>query len=313
MDVVDLHCDLLAYLAKDPTRGPLDPAPRCSALQQRGGNVTLQTYAIFSETAPHSLSYGLKQLDLFLSLPHQYPTFFNSQNSLVAFENGSTFCLEKEPIEDVFKRLELILAKVHPLYIGLTWNEENRFGGGCGSWSQCGLKEDGKGLLTFLSGRNIAIDFSHASDLLARDILNFIDANNLDFSLLASHSNFRTVHPQKRNLPDDIASEIIQRKGVIGLVLYGKFLGTVENLYRQIEFGFKLGGTSSLAFGADFFCLDDMSHQIKNEGFFFDEMSDASKYPSILQSIEKEVGLTPSQLQAFASQNALEFIKKTRK
>ncbi|NGX37028.1 MAG: hypothetical protein K1000chlam2_00178 [Chlamydiae bacterium] len=304
MNIVDLHCDLLSYLAAKPGRDPLNPIIRCSGPQLKAGNVTLQTLAIFSETTDDSFLFGLKQIEIFLSLSQKYPDYFTEDNIVPAFENASAFALENEPLDDIFTRLENILTQITPLYISLTWNGENRFGGGCGS--QAGLKPDGKELLQFLSGRGIAIDFSHTTDKLARDILNTIDTHNLDLRVLASHSNFRAVHDHIRNLPDEIAQEIIRRKGLIGFVLYKAFLGAPENLQKQIEHGLKLGAQNALAFGADFFCLDDFSGLVGPNGGFFESMSDASKYPSILA----QLALSEEMLLALSSQNAHSFIKK---
>lgn len=308
MDVVDIHCDLLCYLALDPKRDPFHPSIRCSAPQLKAGNVKLQTLAIFTETNLYSLLYGLRQLEIFLSLPDKYPDSFTNHNILPAFENASSFALESEPLANVFERLETILTQITPFYISLTWNGENRFGGGCGSTA--GLKKDGEELLKFLNNRGIAIDFSHASDKLARETLNFIDTHSLNLRVMASHSNFRALQDQPRNLPDDIAKEIITRHGLIGLVFYNKFLKDIPQLYQMIEHGYKLGGEQALAFGADFFCLDDLITVLDDPGGFHEALSDSSKYPSILESISREMQIPSSQLEDLASGNAMQFIGK---
>ncbi len=307
MDIIDLHCDLLGYLAINPNRGPYHPQVRCSAPQLKAGNVKTQILAIAAETHYLSLLCGLKQLDIFLKLPKQYPDDFTEDNIIPAFENASAFCTEHEPLEDVFTRLEGILTKITPLYISLTWNGENRFGGGCGS--DAGLKADGKELLSFLSGRGIAIDFSHTSDRLGREILNTIDAQGLDIRVMASHSNLRALQDHVRNLPDEIAKEIISRRGLIGLVFYKKFLGAPENLSKQIEYGLTLGAKNCLAFGADFFHTADLIAIIADPTGFFDELSDASKYPSLVQRLENE--FPKDMLENICFNNASKFINNT--
>ncbi len=297
MDVIDLHCDLLSYLAVNPDRTADDSIVGCSVPQLKAGNVTTQILAISSETNFYSLLTGLRQLEIFKTLSkNQSPIF------IPAFENASSFCIETEPLDNVFKRLEQILTDIRPLYIGTTWNGENRFGGGCGS--QSGLKPDGEKLLQFLSGKGIAIDFAHATDSLARETLNYIDKHSLDLPVMASHSNFRTVVDHMRNLPDDIAKEIIHRDGLIGLVLYKKFLGTYETIYTMIEHGLKLGGEKNLAIGADFFCIEDFSQILEGDVGFFDEMSDASKYPSLVRGIRNQMSLTEPQIEGIFSKNA---------
>lgn len=128
------------------------------------------------------------------------------------------------------------------LYIGFTRHAENRFGGG--NNSKVGLKEDGKKLLQYLNGKKIAVDFSHASDTLASDILDYLSDHNLEVPILASHSNYRKVFNQTRNLPDHIAKEIIQRGGIIGVNFLRAFVNN-ENpnaLYHHINRGIELGG-----------------------------------------------------------------------
>lgn len=302
--VVDLHCDLLFYLATGEGRSPNDSICRCSLPQLKQGCVELQTLAIYTETGPDSVLLGQKQMEILQTLP--------KEKLIPAFENASSFASENEPLEQVFTRLSHILTQFTPLYISLTWNNENRFGGGCGS--QIGLKEDGKELLTYLSGRGIAIDFSHTSDPLAHDIFNFIDKKGLQLPVLASHSNFRTVHYHLRNLPDAIAQEIINRNGIIGLVAYRKFLASPSQLSEQIAYGFKLGGEKAMAFGNDFFYLDDFPSITSDPtAGFFPEMANSSHYPATLARIKKELNLNEDQLHNIASKNAYNFMKQSER
>ena len=303
MEFIDLHCDLLAYLALSPERTPLDQRSRCSVPQLNEGRVKTQVLAISAETGIYSLLMGLQQIKCFLDVQETYPGRF-----LPAFENASAFSLESEPLDTVFKRLENILKEIHPTYISLTWNGENRFGGGCGA--KCGLKGDGRELLRYLNGKGIAIDFSHTSDSLAYDLFDFIDKERLDILVMASHSNFREVVENIRNLPDDIAKELIKRKGLIGMVFYTSFLESPDNLISMIEHGLKLGGEEALAFGADYFCLDDLFSLLHHGGGFFDEMADSSCYPKVIESIselfDKEL------LSSIACKNALDFLLRSQ-
>lgn len=311
--VIDLHCDLLLYLSIDPKRTPFDDQSRCSISQLGAGNVKLQTMALFSETKKHSVLLGKKQWECFLNLPQTYPEYFqfftgevSKKISLIAaIENTSVICSEDEPLQEGLHLLDQMLQKTPFFYISLTWNQENRFGGG--AESKVGLKKEGTTLLRHLSGRGIAIDLSHASDKLAEDILNTIEKKNLELSVMASHSNFRKITKQLRNLPDEIAKEIIHRKGIIGINFFGKFLETPITLYEQIDYGLKLGGENALCFGADFFYDADFSSLLHHG--FLEGLQDASVYPHILHSLEKNMKLSKPQIEAIASKNALNFIK----
>lgn len=309
--IFDLHCDFPLFLAMDPKRTPFDPVSRCSIRQLEAGNVKLQTMVIFSETKVYSVILGKKAWESFLDLPKKYPqhfSFFNGEltdkiSLIAAIENASAICSEDEPLQKGIDRLDQMLKQAPVFYISLTWNDENRFGGG--AESSVGLKNDGIALLDHLSGKGLAIDLSHTSDRLATDILNIIERKHFELSVIASHSNFRSIVSQPRNLPDEIAKEIIYRQGLIGMNFYGKFLKTAKTLYKHIEYGLKLGGEEALCFGADFFCDSDFPHL---DYRFLEGLQDASVYPNILNTLEKQCGLSKTQIEAIAYKNALNFL-----
>ena len=274
MRVADLHCDLLWYLSNDPTRTVNDPASQCSVPFLEQGKVDIQTFPIYTVTGPQSAILGQKQFEIFDALPQLMP----SLRPKLAIENGSGFCAEQENLEVGLQRIDAWHQK-HPIvYISLTWNEENRFGGG--AKTQIGLKEDGKRLLEWMSGKNIAVDFSHTSDALAHDIFQAIQS--LDITPIASHSNFRSVCNHLRNLPDDIAIQIAQKGGVIGLNMVRHFIGTKpEDLILHLQHAQKLGIDRHLCLGTDFFGeLDAEAHM---KPYFFDGYSTSACFPKIYQ------------------------------
>lgn len=199
MHIADLHCDLLAYLATDDERKVEDKQLRCSLPKLKKGNVSLQILAVFTETGKKSVTSAEKQLTIFRALPKLYPDEFvhltelrvPSQGAKVhiaaAIENASGLCNETEPLEDCFVRFDQYRQSAGPiLYVSLTWNHENRFGGG--NASKVGLKRDGELLLDYLDGSGIAIDLSHTSDPLGYGILEYIDKKGLNLTPIASHS-----------------------------------------------------------------------------------------------------------------------------
>ncbi len=323
--IIDLHSDLLSYLTHKPGRSPDDPISRSSYPQLKEGRVKLQTLAIASTTESNSVDLGRAQVEHFLKLIKEHPLCFSScrlpfdeksshVHIIPAFENASAFANETEPFSDCIKRLENYLKLLGPaLYISLTWDGENRFGGG--NRTMVGLKEDGKRLLEWISGKRIALDFSHTCDRFAHDMIHFIDQQNLDIPIMASHSNFRPVSEYPRNLPDDLAKEIIRRKGIIGLNFFAPFIHRTDPsaLLRHVEYGLSLGAENALSFGADFFCDADFPliiEKYKNQAAFFPEYGNSSVYPSILDLLAQKLRLKEEQLQKIASQNAERFIKE---
>lgn len=306
--IIDLHSDLLSYLTDQPGRSPEDALSRSSYAQLMQGNVKLQTLAIFSLTKKGSTLKAKTQIDQFLTLPPTPISF------LPAFENASCFAEEAEPLSQVIKRLEghvKTLSKV--FYISLTWDDENRFGGG--NRTTIGLKEDGKQLLEWMSGKKIAIDLSHTSDPLAYDILDFTLQKGLNIPVLASHSNFRKISDYPRNLPEEIAKEIIARKGVIGLNFFAPFIHKTDPsaLARHVEYALDLGAEHALCFGADFFCDADaphLLHKYQRKEAYYTSLSNSACYPYALELFTQNLGLKEEQLLKIAIQNAHAFLTK---
>lgn len=311
MPIVDFHCDLLSYLAEDKTRTAYDPESRASIPFLIEGGVILQTLAMFTKTKPGSEASGEKQFQIFLDLPKKYPDIFGSQiKLLLSIENASSFCEEGAYLKEGIKRLDYWLKKVGKIaYISLTWNGENRFGGGSGS--KVGLKPDGEQVLEWMSGKGIAIDFSHTSDKLAHDIFHYIDKRHLKITPVASHSNFRSVSNHERNLPDAIAKEIAERKGVIGLNFVRRFLGSQgeSDFLEQIEFARNLGVVNHLCLGADFFDDRDFPSEYDDLRPLFNPGFDtAACYPKLLDLLKEE--LHPSEIEGIAHKNLTQFIQR---
>jgi len=301
-NVIDLHCDLLSYLVKDSKRTFDDPESRCSRQQLQEGGVKFQVFAIFTKTDKNSVSEGQGQLQIYSDLLSS--SFKHEQlMSAYAFENASGFCDEQEPLKNGLQRLE----GTQPLYIGLTWNAENRFGGG--SSTTVGLKKDGEVLLDLMAHLQIALDLSHASDQLFEDALAYINTKQLKLPVLASHSNARAINDVSRNLPLDFAQQIWKQGGVIGLNLYRPFLGIfTSDIIQHVEYWLENGGEDHLCLGADFFCVEDLSFNPLGGFSYFDDYDNASCYGALLQLLQKELRLSDLQIQKIAWQNAWNFL-----
>ncbi len=323
--VVDMHCDLLCYLANDASRSVLNREVRCSLPQLRQGQVKIQTMAVFTETEVGSTVKGQKQIDEYIKLSKKYPEdfcivkkgdsletgfFADPIKMLLALENASGVFEEDEPLENGFKRITSIEKNVGKiLYLSLTWNLENRFGGG--AHAPGGLKEDGRRLLDFMHQKKIAIDMSHTSDPLAYDILDYIDKKGLEVPVVASHSNFRAVAHVPRNLPDEVACEILRRQGLIGFVFCRDFVGKEDpyNMVRQLEHVRKLGGSKQCCFGADFFYDGDLPPAFRRppEDFFFPSYADSTAYGPLMDFWQKHLSLSSDQLEDVAYRNFINF------
>lgn len=304
--IADLHCDLLCYLAFEKTRSPYDLAVRCSIPQLLAGPVNFQLLPIFTPTEEGSVASGLAQLKVYHTQLKQHAVFGSTIRVQWAIENASALVSEEESLQEGLQRLGIAFSSERPVYVSLTWNGENRFGGGAAT-PNVGLKGDGKELLRFLSGQGIAVDFSHASDPLAYDILEQIDKEKLSIPVIASHSNFRAVCDVPRNLPDPLAKEIFRRGGVIGLNFVRMFVGPENPTFfaRQLAHGLQLGGENQLCLGADFFYGLDVpasSRQVP-EVYWFSDYDNASCYGKVIQIWKKELGLSDETIKRITSLN----------
>ena len=321
--VIDIHCDLLDYLQNVPRATPfIKDKIGCSVPSLVEGKVKLQILAIYTTTQKGSAELALKQSLIFRNLYTKHKNHFEVVKELddlqfksssrigilAAIENASGLCEEDEDLSKGLDRFEEIINNTKRiLYIGLTHHQENRFGGG--NNSKVGLKEDGKVVLDYINGKKIAIDLSHTSDTLAYDILEYLTKNNLDIPVLASHSNYRDIYNHPRNLPDDIAKEVIKRKGLIGINFLRAFLNENDPnaIYDHIEHGLNLGAKDCICFGADYNYTDSRSDQSRIP-FYFREQESASNYPSILENISQRT--SPGIAEAIGNRNAIDYIRR---
>ncbi len=319
--VFDLHCDVLAYLARVRGANLSKTEDIGAALPHlQAGNVKTQVMAIFTATKSGSTELAQEQVNHFLTLGSQ-PAFRRVRHAkdlvpgnqigiLAAIENASGFSEEFRSIHDGLRLLSAMISQVGPLaYIGLTHHSENRFGGG-NEAQGVGLKADGEALLDFLHGKRIPIDLSHASDALAHDIFTYLDRQGLKVPVIASHSNFRAKCAHVRNLPDELAQELYRRGGIIGINFLRAYIDPNDPrlLGEQVAYGWQtLGGSKGLALGADFFSPIGYPFP-ERMPLFFPEHENASKYPELLQRWKAKVeGLN---VDALAYRNAQEFYTK---
>lgn len=294
--IIDLHCDLLGCIEQNPKLNFLSKETNCSIKQLKKGNVNIQTLAVSCVTKKSSTIKAYNQIKLYQKLLQQHQDEaqsikkFQEKSSkihfILAIENASCLFEETEPLIKGFKRFDTYQNQEKFLYVSLTWNCENRFGGGCSS--QIGLKKDGISFLNYLDGKNIAIDLSHSSDNLAYDILNTIEKKHLDIIPIASHSNFRAVTTCQRNLPDDLVKAIVLKQGLIGLNFVRRFVG--DDFGSHISHAIDLKADNGLCLGSDFYGgIELENHLIPGRTFptFQKKFCDSSTLPSFITYIEK--------------------------
>ncbi|ANH79015.1 membrane dipeptidase [Candidatus Chlamydia sanziniae] len=310
--IIDIHCDLLSH----PHFSPRDPNVRCSPGQLFVGGIRKQVCAIFVAKSQKTPSCD-EQNALFFSLPQEDPRItcitHNKEHNTVSLtkkepslaiirsiENASVLGNDSQPLHELFIKL-VALTKEGPLaYLGIVWNEENRFGGG--AFAPNKLSQEGKYLLDLMDQLAIPIDLSHCCDRLTEDILDYT-ANKLpNLPILASHSNFRAILDHPRNLMDVHAKEIAHRGGVIGLNLIRPFVGpSLDAIQDHILHAEKIEVLFNLVLGTDFFYSNATEK-------FFDNFKSAADHPTLHQIIRHSC--SEEQAKSILASRAEQFLQR---
>lgn len=302
--IIDFHCDLLTYLAGNPDNTLYKSEDiGCAIPLMKTGGVKVQVCAIYTDVVPESADQGLRQAQIFEQLPQAYPGELmhfhqlgdwseaadRSEVTLIAaVESATGLGAPDDSMDQVIQNLDRMLAHTGPLaYISLTHHKKNRFGGGNNDSGS--ITEDGKALLDAMEARGIPLCLSHTSDALAETAIAYLEEKGYRLPVLASHSNFRPVCDEVRNLPDYLAQKIVDRGGVIGLNFLRKYLDPVrpEGLFDHIDYAAQLGVQGAVVYGADYFYFQDMPAELRanREPFYLPAHADATCYPTLHQQI----------------------------
>ena len=232
MDFFDLHCDT-AYEMYLKNEGFCENTLAVSAkLGECFANWT-QTFAIW-------IKEDTKQPFLFYKnvLSHLKGGLCGKVTPIFAVEGGSV-------IEDKIDRL-YELKKDGIKFLTLTWNNENLIAGGVNS--EKGLSAFGKEVITQMNKIGMAVDVSHLNDK------SFYDVIDKSETVLATHSNCRSICGNKRNLTDSQIKLLAQKGGIIGLNFYPPFLGDsfYDDIYKNIYHLCEMGLENNIAIGSDF-------------------------------------------------------------
>ena len=232
MDFFDLHCDT-AYEMYLKNEGFYENNLAVSAKLGECFENWAQTFAIW-------IKEDTKQPFLFYknALKHLKGSLCGKVTPIFAVEGGSV-------IEDKIDRL-YELKQDGIKFLTLTWNNENLIAGGVNS--EKGLSAFGKEVITQMNKIGMAVDVSHLNDK------SFYDVIEKSETVLATHSNCRSICGNKRNLTDCQIKLLAQKGGIIGLNFYPPFLGDsfYDDIYKNIYHLCEMGLENNIAIGSDF-------------------------------------------------------------
>ncbi len=212
-------------------------------------------------------------------------------HSILSVENASL-------IGDRLERIDA-LANAGVRLMNPVWAGDNLLGG---AWdTHHGLTEFGREAILRIYQNKIVPDLSHASDELAKEILQIAAKKALP--VMASHSCARSVHPHGRNLPDDFFREIMASGGVVGLSFCPPHLTNgecnMDTILHHLEHYLALGGEDHLAIGADWDGIDTTPHGV----------STIHDIPALADYL-REKGWSEHLLQKIFYQNAADFFDR---
>lgn len=134
--------------------------------------------------------------------------------------------------------------------LGMAW-DTNELATGALDGDDRGLTDEGRKMAERCSELGITLDVSHLSD---RSFYELFEVSPMPH--IATHSNFRSICPSRRNLTLDMAKMIASRDGVIGINLYPPFLNesgdaSLDDVIRHIDYGLENLGEGCIGFGFD--------------------------------------------------------------
>lgn len=185
--------------------------------------------------------------------------------------------------------------------VGLSWAYGSRYAGGNSDGGP--LTALGRDMVDALDAHGVMHDVSHLSDAAFDAVLSRAKGR-----VVASHSNCRALlEPKQRHLRDDQIRAIVERGGVIGLNLYGKFLATgrratVEDCLNHVEHVANVAGRRDVvALGSDM-----------DGGFAPNDLPEDVDHPTKLGALADGLrgrGWSESETEGFASVNWLRVLR----
>jgi membrane dipeptidase len=178
------------------------------------------------------------------------PANHRKRIGLVPLMEGADPILEPKELERWYERGLRI--------VGPAW-DTTRYAGG--TWQKGRITKLGHELLDMMAQLGVVLDVSHLSHESLYEALDCFEGKHL----IATHCNAARFVPNVagRHLPDDAIERIAERKGVIGVVPYNRFLKkdwnggkhevTLDDVVRHIDHICQLTGSADcVGIGSDF-------------------------------------------------------------
>lgn len=268
--IFDAHCDTGSFL--DNERGLYENDLHLDISRMMKFEKYIQVFASFADEKrlkckPMQWCINiLNELRAEIQKNSQYITLIDSVDTLKEVNNGQKAggILSIEgggSLEGEISALKMFYDMGVRL-ITLTWNNANEIADGILESRGGGLTDFGKEAVKAMEDMGIVIDVSHLSEQGFWDV-----AACTAYPFTASHSCVKNLCGHVRNLSDEQISLMIDRRCVIGINFYPKFLTdnkicTVKNIIDHMEYILSIGGEDCLGLGSDFDGVDVLPENI---------------------------------------------------
>mgnify|MGYP001065649455 CR=1 FL=1 len=326
--VIDFHCDAVLAtlpdsafpigtgakrtLAERSTEGHVD-IPRL-----REGGVDCQVFShfvepIYNPIAPYRMlqvmGYSFAEieknsdkLEIITRVKEIYKNHGEKISIIVGFEGGEAI--------DKDLRLLRIFHRLGLRRLTLCWNNRNAIADGVSSQrSKGGLTEFGVLAVEECNKLGILVDISHMTDPGFWDVLEVSKD-----TVIASHSNCRTLCSTMRNLTDDMIKALAEKGGVMGMNFGQGFLidqkeimsgmiPTVETVVDHIDHIVKVtGSVDNIGLGSDFDGVSSVAQGLE----------DVSNLPNLTKTLVAR-GYSDQEVEKILGGNFLRVIEKVWK
>jgi membrane dipeptidase len=137
--------------------------------------------------------------------------------------------------------------------VQLCYNRRNLVGDGATERSDSGLSHFGIDFIKRLNALNLVIDCSHTGIRTTFEVIERSTA-----PVVISHANAYAVHPNRRNVPDDLIRAIAATGGLVGTVGFPAFVAnterpTVDQFIDDIVYKVELTSIDHVGLGIDYY------------------------------------------------------------
>lgn len=319
MNYIDLHCDTISELFRNPNLHLEDAPLQINLKQLKEGNCLLQCFAMFiylKKTA-EPFKTCIKMIDCYYEelkrFSDKIAPVFTYDDVLKNQSQGkisSLLTIEEGGVTESNLSFLRTLHRLGVRMICLNWNFVN--GVGHPNFilnehpnvripnTKDGLTEYGIQMVKEMNSLGIIIDVSHLSDKGFYDCLKYSKK-----PIVASHSNARSICSHVRNLTDEMILRLAKNGGVMGMNFCADFLDddeqkgrdTISCLVRHITYIKELAGIDVLAIGSDF---DGIDPNIS--------LHNASLMPKLFEALRAN-SFTEEEIEKLAYKNFLRVMK----